>query len=174
MNYKKEVTKAMTMLGEDSRTIFLGQCVRYPGHALFGTLVNVPMEKRIELPIMEDAQMGMSIGLALEGYIPITIFPRMDFLLLAVNQLVNHLDKIKEMSEGQYRPKVIVRTMVGSKVPMNPGPQHSGDYTEAIRRLVANIEVHKLEKARDILPTYRRILEGDKSMIVIEMADLYD
>ena len=40
--------------------------------------------------------MGMSIGLALNGYIPITCFPRFDFLILAFNQLVNHLDKIKK------------------------------------------------------------------------------
>ena len=65
----------------------------------------MPSKKKIETPVFEDAQMGMSIGLSLEGFIPITCFPRFDFLILAMNQLVNHLDKIRFMSRGEMRPK---------------------------------------------------------------------
>ena len=173
MNYKEEVTKAMTILGRDEKTIFLGQSIRYPGHVMFNTLVDVPMEKRIELPVMEDAQMGMSIGLALEGFIPITIYPRMDFLILALNQLVNHLDKIEEMSAGQYKPRVIIRTMVGSKKPMNPGPQHCQDHTEALKLLTPSIKVIKLLYPSCVIPFYKKALEREKSTVIIEMGDLY-
>jgi len=138
MSYRNEVIKAMEMLARDERVIFLGQSVRYSGNAIYKTLLNVPLAKKLELPVFEDTQLGMSIGLALEGYIPVSTFPRMDFLIIAANQLVNHLDKIEEISRGQYKPKVIIRTMLGSIKPLYPGPQHCQDHTEALRCLVTN------------------------------------
>jgi hypothetical protein len=45
----------------------------------------------------------MSIGLAMQGYVPITCYPRFDFLILAFNQLVNHLDKIRQMSPYAFK-----------------------------------------------------------------------
>ena len=56
--YRSEMQKAMAMLAEDSRTIFLGQTVAFPGSRFtYATLADVPLEKRVELPIMEDTQM---------------------------------------------------------------------------------------------------------------------
>lgn len=173
MNYRDEVVKAMTMLGKDERTIFLGQSIAYPGHIMFGTLENVPMFKRVELPIFEDVQLGMSVGLALEGYIPISIYPRMDFLIIAMNQLVNHLDKIEEMSCGQFKPKVIIRTMVGSTKPFNSGAQHSQDHTKALMDITTNIDVVKLTASHLIMPAYEYALEFGKPSILIEIGDLY-
>ena len=62
--------------------------------------------------------MGISTGFALAGYLPITTYPRFDFFILSMNQLVNHLDKIKIISKGNFKPKVIVRVLVGSKKPL--------------------------------------------------------
>jgi pyruvate/2-oxoglutarate/acetoin dehydrogenase E1 component len=73
----------------------------------------------------------MATGLALEGFVPITCYPRFDFFILAMNQLVNHLDKMREMSEDKMQPKVIIRVAVGSKKPFSAGPQHTQDHTEA-------------------------------------------
>lgn len=173
MNYKKELTKAMQMLSNDERVIFIGQNLIYKGNIMFETLKGVPLEKRIELPIMEDAQLGISIGLSLEGYIPLSIFPRMDFLIIATNQLVNHLDKIEEMSSGRFKPKVIIRTMVGATKPLYPGLQHCSDYTEVFRRFLKNIDVVKLTEVEQIVDAYKRALGSERSTILIEMGDLY-
>ena len=172
MQYREELVKAMKLLSSQENTIFLGQGVVYSGHGMFPTLINVPMEKRVELPVMEDAQLGISIGLALGGYLPISIYPRMDFLIIAMNQLVNHLDKIEDMSE--FKPKVIIRTAVGSTKPLYPGLQHCQDYTKALYCLLKNVNVIKLDYAEDIMPTYRFALADTKSSILIEMADLYN
>ena len=94
MKYSDELTKAMDFLAKDSRTIFLGQAVEYPGTAMTNTLKNIPKNKLYELPVAEEMQMGMAIGFAINGSVPITIYPRWNFLLLAANQLINHLDKI--------------------------------------------------------------------------------
>ena len=174
MKYKEEVNKAMKILAEDPRVLFLGQTVAYPGSIIYTSLEGIPMDKRIELPVFEDTQMGISIGLSLLGYIPVSIYPRFDFLLLAVNQLVNHLDKIEEMSCGQYKPKVIIRTCIGSTNPLNPGLQHCQDYTEAFRQMLTSVVVVKLDKAKYILPSYTVALKWEGSTILVEVADNYN
>lgn len=175
MTYQDELTKAMEFLAKDERTIFLGQNIVYPGSIMSSSLKKVPDLKKIELPLIEDTQMGMAIGFALEGYIPVSIYPRMDFLIIAINQLVNHLDKIEEMSCGQFEPKVIIRTAIGSTKPLYPGIQHCSDYTTALKHMLKNVEVIKLTESKDIVPSYTHALErtDEKSTLLIEVADLY-
>ncbi len=169
MDYKKQTKKAMEILAEDKRTIFMGQTVLYPGSPMHMSLENVPLEKKIEMPVAEDMQMGISIGLSLKGYIPISIYPRIDFLICGMNQLVNHLDKIKEMSHGEYNPKVIMRTQIGNTKPLYPGIQHCSDYTNALEIICKNIEVIKIRKAEDVIPVYKNALYNDKSTILVEV-----
>jgi pyruvate/2-oxoglutarate/acetoin dehydrogenase E1 component len=170
MNYVNELTKAMTWLGKQPNTLFIGQQVRYDGNALFKTLSGVPLDKRIELPVAEDMQLGMSIGLSLAGKVPVTIYPRMNFLMCAMNQLVNHLDKIEKYSNGQYKPKVIVRVCVGSTEPMNPGVQHSGDYNLSLE----NIRIVRLKEESRIFPSYVEAYHATGSTLLIEYGDLYN
>ena len=173
--YAKELSKAMELLSKDQRTILIGQNVKYGGTSMFWTFENTwPEDRRIETPVVEDIQMGMSIGMALEGMIPITVYPRMDFLVLALNQLVNHLDKMDQMSDGQFKPKVIIRTAIGSNEPLMPGPQHMQDHTEASKKMVRYIKVVKLTKADQIVPAYKEALESDGSTMLVEIPDLYN
>jgi pyruvate/2-oxoglutarate/acetoin dehydrogenase E1 component len=175
MKYAEELTKAMTFLGQDPRTIFLGQAVAYPGTAMTNTLVNVPKYKLTEFPVAEEMQLGASIGLALGGYVPITIYPRWNFLLLAVNQLVGHLDKLSAMSQGGYQPKVIIRTSVGSERPLHPQAQHVGDFTDAFRLMLTTVEVIRLDEPEQIFPAYEKALtrEDGRSTLVVEWGDYY-
>ena len=174
MNYREELTRVMTMLAKDDRTIFLGQSVCFSGQAMFPTLEGVPMEKRIEMPIMEDTQMGMSIGLSLMGYIPISLYSRMDFLILAMNQLVNHLDKIAVMSQGEFVPKVIIRTLVGAKQPLDGGLQHTQDHTIAIRDFIPNIKILQIASANTAVGYYREALDSPSSYLIVEYGEKYD
>jgi len=174
MTYKNEVINAMELLAKNEKVLFIGQTVACSGSAVYESLEKVPESKRIELPVMEDAQMGIAIGLSLEGFIPVSVYPRMDFLILAMNQLVNHLDKLEEMSNQGFRPKVIIRTIIGSTKPLYPGIQHCSDYTGAFKVLLKNVEVIKLINSKDIAPTYKKALESDKSTLLIEVSDLYN
>ena len=87
MGYKDELVRSMEWLAAKDNTIFIGQSVKYSGNAIFNTLKTVSNDKKIEVPVSEELQMGLSTGLALEGYVPITCYPRFDFLLLACNRL---------------------------------------------------------------------------------------
>ncbi len=180
--YKDELTATMTWLGKQPNTIFLGQGVVYTGHAIHQTLIGVPLSKRIEMPVAEDMQMGISIGLALQSYIPISIYPRMDFLLCAMNQLVNHLDKFKEMTRGEFCPKVIIRTMIGGKTPLDGGIQHTGDYITALREMLRNTPIFVLDASATVLfdsmtlirRAYYHSYTRCCSTIIVEMGDLYE
>ncbi len=174
MTYKDELTKAMNFLAENDRVLFLGQTVNYSGSAIYGTLEKIAISKKIELPIMEDTQLGISIGFSLKGYIPVSIYPRMDFLICATNQLVNHVDKIEEMSNNQFKPKVIIRTAIGSRNPLYPGVQHCSDYTDSFKSMLKNVDVIRLENSNEIVPTYKKALKSDRSTLIIELSDMYN
>lgn len=173
MNYVESMTSAMTWLGKQPNTIFLGQCVAYPGNAMFKTLVGVPMEKRVELPVAEEMQLGLSLGLALTGKCVISIYPRFDFLLLAMNQLVNHLEKLEDFTHNQFHAKVIIRVGIGSTSPLYPGVQHCGDYTEAFRKMLKRINTIRIDKAEGILPLYQCAYAQKNSTLIVEDMNSY-
>ena len=128
------------------------------------------------MPVAEEMQMGMTLGLALDGNIPISIYPRWNFLVLALNQLVNHLDKINVMSNNGFKVKTIIRTGVGSKRPLNPQHQHVGDFTEAVKIMCPSIDVIRLNEPEDIFPSYRKALtrEDGRSTLLVEFGDYYN
>jgi pyruvate/2-oxoglutarate/acetoin dehydrogenase E1 component len=173
MKYKEEMIKAMNLL-RDNGYLFVGQSVKFYGTAMFNTLQDVPVNQRKEFMVAEDFQMGWSIGQSLAGNKICSLFPRMDFLISACDQLVNHLDKIALLSEGRFKPKVIIRTSVGGVKQMNPGLQHMGDYYLPLSIMCKNIDFYYLNDAEMIYPLYLRALESKRSTMLIELGDLYD
>jgi pyruvate/2-oxoglutarate/acetoin dehydrogenase E1 component len=173
--YSHELQKAMHYLGQDSKTVFLGQAVATLGTIMSPTLMTVPADKKIELPVAEDLQMGMTLGLALGGFTPVSIFPRWNFMLLATGQLINHLDKIGEISQGGYCPKMIIRTGIGATGPINPGVQHLSDFTDAFKLMLKSIEVIRLDETDQIMPSYEKALTrtDGQSTILVEWGDKF-
>jgi len=157
--YGKELVKAMEYLGSQENTVFLGQSMIYPGITIAQSFKNIPRERRIEMPVAENLQLGISTGLALTGYVPVSVFPRWNFLLLAGDQLVNHLDKLALITEGQYKPKVIIRVAVGVRKPVDPQEQHVGDFTEGFQKMVRTVNIIKLNTADEIMPAYIKAYE---------------
>ena len=176
MGYKDEIVKSMEWLAQKNDTIFIGQSVSYSGNAIFNTLKTVPDEKKIEVPVFEDLQMGLSTGMALEGYVSITCYPRFDFLILACNQLVNHLDKMNFMSKGEMKSRVIIRTSIGAKKPLDGGVQHTQNHTEAFKNLLTDIDVVLLNEPQEIFTAFKKAYqrEDSKSTLIIEWGDYYN
>jgi pyruvate/2-oxoglutarate/acetoin dehydrogenase E1 component len=174
--YFNELEKAMTYLGKQEDTVFLGQAVEYKGTAMTNTLGKISRDKLIEMPVNEEMQMGITNGLAVGGLVPISIYPRWNFLLLAANQLVNHLDKYPVYTDGQFTPKVIIRTGIGSVRPLDPQTQHSGDFTEAFKHMLSTIEVIRLDEPEDIFPAYYKAYNrtDGRSTILVEWGDFYN
>lgn len=176
MKYFEELKRSMEWLGCQKQAVFLGQAVEVPGTAMFNTLEGVGQEQRIELPVAEEMQMGMAIGMAITGLVPVSIYPRWNFLLLAVNQLVNHLDRMPHISNGGFNPRVIIRTSIGSERPLHPQYQHIGDFTEAFRLMFEHIDVVRLENPQEIFPAYQHAYERSdrRSTLLVEYGDYYN
>jgi pyruvate/2-oxoglutarate/acetoin dehydrogenase E1 component len=173
--YFDELKRSMDFLGSKKKTLFIGQAVEVPGTAMSNTLKNISKKKLLELPVAEDMQMGMTLGLAMDGNIPISIFPRWNFLLYGVSQLVNHLDKFSVMSGNKLKPKMIIRTGIGSSRPLHPQFQHVGDFSDSIQKMCTTIEVIKLKEPRDIYRSYKKAYErkDGKNTILVEYGDFY-
>ena len=176
MKYFDELQRSMEFLGVQTDTVFLGQAVAYAGTGMSNTLKNVDKTKLIEMPVCEEMQMGITNGLAIAGKLPISIYPRWNFLLLSLNQLINHLDKMPEFSHGEYKPRAIIRTSVGSERPLHPQAQHVGDFTDGFRQMVKNIDVIRLDEPEQIFPAYYKAYTrtDGKSTLLVEFGDYYN
>jgi pyruvate/2-oxoglutarate/acetoin dehydrogenase E1 component len=171
--YKDALTNAMKNLAELENSIFIGQQIVYQGNPMSTTLKFVPKEKMIEVPVMEESQMGMSLGMAMAGKCVVTFYPRWDFIICATNQLVNHVDKIVGMSEGNWNPHLIIRLGKGSDKPLDPGHQHKGNYLEEFKSLCKNIEFHDLKTSLDIDLAYSYAIKEGGIHCLIEYPELY-
>ena len=89
----------------------LGLVEKYGPDRVFGT------------PLSEDAMTGVAIGMSLAGLRPIHVHIRMDFLMLAMNQLINIAAKSHYMYGGQVHVPIVVRSMIGKS--WGQGAQHS-------------------------------------------------
>lgn len=162
------LTLAMQHLAAQPSALFIGQGVEYGGVATYRHLQGIPQEQRLEFPVAEELQMGVGIGMALQGFLPILVYPRVNFLWRAADQLINHLDKLEQMSQGQFRPKLIIRTRIGSTEPLNAGPQHTGNPVNALKGLIPNVELIDIWQKQDILQAYQRAVESRHPVIVLE------
>jgi pyruvate/2-oxoglutarate/acetoin dehydrogenase E1 component len=172
--YKDALTNSMTYLGQQDDTVFIGQQIIWPGNPMSSTLNYVSKDKMIEVPVMEDSQMGMSLGMSMAGKFVITFYPRWDFLICATNQLVNHVDKIKLMSNGQWSPNMIIRLGKGSDKPLDPGHQHRGNYIEEFKSMCQNIMFWDLKDYTNIETIYKSCYEQGGIHVIVEYPELYN
>jgi pyruvate/2-oxoglutarate/acetoin dehydrogenase E1 component len=176
MKYFDELKRSMDWLAEQDNTLFLGQAIEYPGTAMTNTIKDVPHSKLLEMPVNEDMQMGITLGLALNGTVPVSFYPRWNFLILAANQLVNHVDKIKIMSDGNYCPKIIIRTAIGSQRPLHPQHQHISDFTAGFKAMCDFVDIIRLDEPHQIFEAYKFAYErtDNRPTILVEHGDYYN
>jgi pyruvate/2-oxoglutarate/acetoin dehydrogenase E1 component len=172
--YKDIINDNMFLLSQHSNAVFVGYNLVY-GSKAYGTLANVPRDKILEMPVAEGLMTGVAVGMAMAGFLPILIFERHDFMLVAMDQLVNHLDKIALISKGEFKPKVIVRAIVGGTKPFDPGPQHSGNYTLQFGNMLKNCRLYNCTDEEFLADAYRYVLysENENPVIIVEYRNLY-
>lgn len=170
--YKDQLTRAMTYIAEKPRSRFIGQQIIFKGNPMSGTLDNVDKSKMIEVPVFEETQMGMSLGLAASGFDVVTFYPRWDFLICATNQLVNHVDKWKVMTGTDVN--LIIRAGKGADTPLDPGHQHKGNYLLEFKSLCPNISFHSLVNGVDIFNTYKQASDNGGIHVIVEYPELYN
>lgn len=156
---------------ENDDIIFVGQQIVYRGNPMSTTLDDVDKSKMIELPVMEETQMGISLGLAMCGYKVISFYPRWDFLISATNQLLNHTDKY-ELMTGQ-KVHIIIRLGKGSDKPLDPGHQHKAFYLREFESMSKTIKFFDCKTINDLEHNYKFALENKGVYIINEYPELY-
>ena len=86
------------------------------------------------------------------------------------------MDKLRFLSNKTFKPRVIIRTSVGSKKPLNGGVQHTQDYTSVFKKILTEVNVVKLNDPNQIFKEYKKALnrKDSKSTLLIENGDFYN
>ena len=134
MTYKEYLHKAMLELAKNEKVLFIGQGLISDNDPFYGTLSNISKAKMLEMPCAEILSTGVAIGLSLTGWIPVLLFQRMDFMLLAADQLLNHAALFPILSGGKIKVPMIIRACIGSNATkFEVGIQHNKDFTELFK-----------------------------------------
>jgi len=177
LSYKEEIVRAMEYLALDPRVLFLGQSVAHTGNSIYRTLETIDNDRKWETPVFEEMQMGMSLGMSMADLVPVTCYPRWDFLLCATSQLVNHVDKLETMTRGIFSSGVIIRTAVGASKPLDSGPQHTQNHTKSFETMLTNTKVYLLEHKSQIYPAYveahQRATREKRPSLLVEFGEYY-
>ena len=125
-----------TILASNPNAFVMGQGVDdYKG--TFGTTLGLNekfgTDRIIDTPLMEEGVTGVAVGAALGGMYPVTTHIRSDFLLLAMNQIINHAAKYRYMFGGLFTVPMMIRAVVGRS--WGQGAQHS----QSLQSLFAHI-----------------------------------
>ncbi|MBI5415628.1 MAG: hypothetical protein HZA29_02320 [Candidatus Omnitrophica bacterium] len=176
LKYFDELKRTMEWVAQQPKTLFVGQTVAGPGTFMYSSLKDVPADKTLEMPINESFQMQFTLGLALAGYVPVSVYPRQNFLLLATGDMSNMLDKMPAISCQAVNPRVLIRVATGPDAPVHPGHQHIGNFAEAFRKLFSWIEVIELNEPAEIFPAYQRALQRPdaRTTLLIEHGNFYN
>jgi pyruvate dehydrogenase E1 component beta subunit len=113
-------------MAKDPNVYVMGLGVPDP-KGIFGTTLGLAAkygaERVLDMPAAENGMTGVAIGTALAGMRPIMIHQRVDFALLAIEQIVNQAAKWHYMFGGQGKVPMVIRLIVGRG--WGQGPQHS-------------------------------------------------
>jgi acetoin:2,6-dichlorophenolindophenol oxidoreductase subunit beta len=91
---------------------------------VFGSMSNLSHPERVlGTPIAENAMTGVALGAALSGLRPIHVHLRVDFMLVAMDQIVNYVAKWQDMFDRQVKVPLVIRGIVGRG--WGCGAQHS-------------------------------------------------
>jgi acetoin:2,6-dichlorophenolindophenol oxidoreductase subunit beta len=137
LGYGEAIREAFEyLLGRYPNVFAIGQGLWSPwyvGNSMIDLDKKFGRERVIDTPVSELACTGAAIGASLCGYRPIVIHPRMDFMVLAADQIVNQAAKWSHMLGGQASPAVTVRAII------NRGGEQGAQHSQALHSWFAHI-----------------------------------
>jgi pyruvate dehydrogenase E1 component beta subunit len=142
LSYAQAIREAHAqLLGSDPRVFLIGQGLWSPWYA--GTTLSdidkqFGRERVIDSPVSENATTGAAVGAAVAGMRPIVFHPRMDFMLLAVDPIVNQAANWSYMFGGQVNVPLVIRAVI------NRGGEQAAQHSQALQALFMHIPGLKL------------------------------
>jgi pyruvate/2-oxoglutarate/acetoin dehydrogenase E1 component len=152
LTYKEALKQSMTMLGRDPLFRVCGYGLKV-GHEK-SSFAGVPANQLCEFTVAEGLMTSAAIGMSLTGLKPLVYLERADFLWNAMDAIVNHLDACETISNGEFRPTMILRIVVGNKQkPLFTGHTHTQNNAEALKRAV-RFPVWVARSAEEVMAAY--------------------
>lgn len=136
-NYGTAILAAFEYLLEKYPEVFvIGQGLWSPwyvGNSMTDLDKRFGTKRIIDTPVSESACTGAAIGASLAGMKPIVVHPRMDFMLYAMDAIVNQAAKWSHMVGGQAHPGVTIRSII------NRGGEQGAQHSQALHAWFAHI-----------------------------------
>ncbi len=136
-NYGTAILSAFEYLLEEYPEVFvIGQGLWSPwyvGNTMTGLDKKFGIERIIDTPVSESACTGAAVGASLAGMKPIVVHPRMDFMLYAMDAVVNQAAKWSHMMGGQAHPGVTIRSII------NRGGEQGAQHSQALHAWFAHV-----------------------------------
>ena len=136
----------------------------YVGNSMTKLDQEFGIDRIIDTPVSESACTGAAVGAALAGMKPIVVHPRMDFMLYAMDSVVNEAAKWSSMMGGQAHPGVTIRAII------NRGGEQGAQHSQALHAWFAHVPGLRVvmpstvSDARDLL--IASVLSGDPVMYI--------
>jgi len=174
LKYWQAVNEALAEeMARDERVVVAGEDVAAPGGpfgATRGLLDKFGPWRVKDTPISEAAIAGLAVGAALAGLRPVVEIMFLDFIGLAMDQVVNQAAKICYMSGGRLRLPVTIRTLCGAG--RNNGPQHSQSL-EAWLCHVPGLKVVWPSTPADAKGLLKSAIRDDNPVVVVDSLSLW-
>ena len=127
LTYAQAIREAHAqMLARDPRVFIIGQGLWspwYAGASLDGLDKQFTRDRILDSPVSENATTGLAVGAALAGMRPVVFHPRMDFMLLAMDPIVNQAANWSYLFRGQVAVPLVIRAVINRRG--EQGAQHS-------------------------------------------------
>ena len=137
LNYGSAIRSAFTYLLENHEEVFvIGQGLWSPwyvGNSMTDLDKQFGSNRVVDTPVSESACTGAAIGASLVGMKPIVVHPRMDFMMYAMDSIVNQAAKWSHMVGGQAHPAVTIRGII------NRGGEQGAQHSQALHSYFAHL-----------------------------------
>lgn len=133
LSYGMAINEATRQLMDEDESVFLiGQGVNSPwyvGNTTMGLRDKFGSQRVFDTPVSENAITGVAIGAALAGMRPIVVHPRMDFALLANEQIFNQASNMYYMFGGRVSAPLVIRAII------NRGGEQAAQHSQALHAI---------------------------------------
>lgn len=137
LSYRAAIREALDQAMElDQRVFLIGEGINDPG-GVFGTTTGLATtygSKRVmDMPLAENGLTGVAAGAAMTGMRPVLIHMRVDFLPMAMDQIINHVAKWSYMTGGRTKVPLTMRAIIGR------GWGSAAQHSQSLQALFAHI-----------------------------------
>jgi pyruvate dehydrogenase E1 component beta subunit len=137
LTYAQAIREAHAqLLARDPRVFVVGQGLWspwYAGGSLDGLEREFGRERLLDSPVSENAVTGMGVGAALAGMRPIVFHPRMDFMLLAADPIVNQAANWSYLFAARVPVPLVVRAVI------NRGGEQGAQHSQALHAMFMHV-----------------------------------